>query len=293
MRLALAKIRCDGGTQPRATLDESTVDSYKEAVESGAKFPPIVVFYDGAAYWLADGFHRFVAWEELGRDTIDADVRQGTQRDAILFSCGANALHGLPRTNADKRRAVTTLLRDDEWSRKSDRWIAEKAAVSHPLVIKLRAEIAGGNGYHLPPSREGRDGKSYPAKPERPAPTLPFDRPAAPAAGPHTPAEPSPSAPLRKGGDPRDAAEVIPSRPVDVAPPAKTVEEETRAPSAIAPLTQTPGPFTYSSLSARDTAAAIVADVRRVARQFSASDWRLLWRDLDDVRGSTRPEAAA
>ena len=25
----------------------------------GAEFPPLIVFFDGATYWLADGFHRY------------------------------------------------------------------------------------------------------------------------------------------------------------------------------------------------------------------------------------------
>lgn len=36
-------------------------------------------------------------------------------REAILFIVGANASHGLRRTNADKRRTVERLLADEEW----------------------------------------------------------------------------------------------------------------------------------------------------------------------------------
>lgn len=49
--------------------------------------------------------------------TIAVDVRPGSQRDAILYSLGANAAHGRRRTNADKRRAVQRMLSDEEWSR--------------------------------------------------------------------------------------------------------------------------------------------------------------------------------
>ena len=37
----------------------------------------------------------------------------GGLRDAILFSVGANAAHGLRRTNADKRRTVLLLWEDE------------------------------------------------------------------------------------------------------------------------------------------------------------------------------------
>ncbi len=72
---------------------------------------------------------------------IAVEVRQGTQRDAVLYSCGANATHGLRRTNADKRRAVLRLLEDSEWSQWSDREIARQCGVSNRFVSNLRKSI--------------------------------------------------------------------------------------------------------------------------------------------------------
>lgn len=137
--IAIAKLRRDGGTQPRAMLDPSTVESYTDSVREGAKFPPVVVYHDGTHHWLADGFHRVEAHAAAGRPNIEADIRPGTQRDAILFACGANATHGLRRTTDDKRRAVTLLLRDPEWATWSDHEIARRARVSQPFVGKMRA----------------------------------------------------------------------------------------------------------------------------------------------------------
>lgn len=73
---------------------------------------------------------------------IAAEVRQGTRRDAILYSVGANATHGLRRTNADKRRAVETLLRDEEWSQWSNREIARQCGVSLNLVNSMRKDLS-------------------------------------------------------------------------------------------------------------------------------------------------------
>lgn len=136
--LSLDLIQIDGGTQSRATLNQHVVDEYAEALKGGAAFPPIVVFYDGKKHWLADGFHRFHAFQRVGRAKVDADVRQGTRRDAILHSVGANETHGLRRTNDDKRRAVLTLLDDGEWSKWSDGEIAKRCAVSREYVNRLR-----------------------------------------------------------------------------------------------------------------------------------------------------------
>lgn len=71
-----------------------------------------------------------------------ADIRQGKKRDAILYSVGANASHGLRRTNEDKRRAVMLLLEDDEWKLWSNREIARRCTVSYQLVNDIRKELS-------------------------------------------------------------------------------------------------------------------------------------------------------
>lgn len=137
--IPVSKIRTDGGTQSRAAINEATVDEYAEALaDPETVFPPVVVYYDGRDHWLADGFHRVAAWERVGRVEVPAEVRQGDRRRAILHSVAANSTHGLRRTNDDKRRAVMTLLEDDEWSKWSDRQIARQCGVSHEFVRKLR-----------------------------------------------------------------------------------------------------------------------------------------------------------
>jgi ParB/Sulfiredoxin domain len=133
----------DGGAQMRVGMRPETVHDYAADMLAGAEFPPIVVFHDGADYWLADGYHRVEAAHKIEHETISADIRQGTHRDAILHGISANATHGLRRTQADKRRAVEALLADPEWARWSDRKIAEAAKVDHKTVAKIRRELRG------------------------------------------------------------------------------------------------------------------------------------------------------
>ena len=141
MKLNIGVIRLDGGTQPRASLDESVVVEYFEAMVDGAVFPPITVFHDGSNYWLADGFHRYHASKRAGVLEVECQVQQGTKRDAVKYSLGANAHHGLRRSHEDKRRVVLTVLNDVEWSDLSDRDIAKTCNVSHPFVGRMRKSL--------------------------------------------------------------------------------------------------------------------------------------------------------
>ncbi len=138
----LADLRLDGGTQPRTAIDEAVVAEYAQAMAGGAEFPPLVVFFDGADHWLADGFHRQWAARKINFENLPADVRSGTRRDAVLFSVGANNAHGMRRTNADKRRAAETLLKDEEWSQWSNEAIAAACAVHPDYVQRLRRAAA-------------------------------------------------------------------------------------------------------------------------------------------------------
>jgi DNA (cytosine-5)-methyltransferase 1 len=141
--LSIAEIRRDGATQPREKLDLNHIATLKEAIEDGAELDPVIVFYDGSNYWLADGFHRCKASEESEMEDIHCVIHQGTRRDAILYSVGANAEHkaAKPRSRADKRRAVRMLLSDPEWSKWSDSSIARQCKVTHPFVASQRKKL--------------------------------------------------------------------------------------------------------------------------------------------------------
>jgi len=142
MLIELDKIRTNGGTQVREEITAHIVWEYAELMRDGAHFPPVVVYFDGKDYWLADGFHRCQAAKSAGIEQIEADVIQGTRRDAILHSVGANADHGLRRSHADKQRAVMMLLNDEEWRKWSTREVAKRCGVSKSFVADLRKSLS-------------------------------------------------------------------------------------------------------------------------------------------------------
>jgi len=139
-------IRTDGGTQPRSQLDIATIAEYAESMADGATFPPVVAFHDGADYWLADGFHRLAAAQQLGLADVGADVRQGTLQDAQWYSYSVNQAHGLRRSNGDKRRAVESALAHPYANRYSLREIASHCGVSKSTIENYRNTTSVQNG---------------------------------------------------------------------------------------------------------------------------------------------------
>lgn len=107
--LALDHITIDTRLQMRESVCHEHIgqmaDVLKEGRDLDGDLPAI--FYDGQTNWLADGFQRHAAHGIAGVKKMKCLVRNGTFADALNFAFGANARHGLRRTNADKRKAVT------------------------------------------------------------------------------------------------------------------------------------------------------------------------------------------
>ena len=164
-QVPLASILTDELSQARVKVRPAVIRAYARAMsqqlsEGGLRFPAIVLFTDTHRYWLGDGFHRVLAARQAGLSEFSADVRPGTQRDALLCSISSNSDHGLPRTNADKRKAVLLLLADAEWSQWSDREIARRCQVSQRLVSNLRRG-ASEHGAQIEPRKVKRGDTVY------------------------------------------------------------------------------------------------------------------------------------
>lgn len=155
--------------QSRVEVDEETVADYALAIEAGDKFPPVLAFFDGIHYYLTDGYHRYHAYKRAGRASIEVEVEYGTLRDAIFRSTGVNAKHGMRRTNADKRKAVMTLLDDFEWETMSSSEIAKHCGVSPAFVSNLRSATGTqteGTIKYKTPDGEMKEKKKAPGRPK-------------------------------------------------------------------------------------------------------------------------------
>jgi uncharacterized ParB-like nuclease family protein len=158
--LKIDRIRLDGGTQPRSTIDMDVVADYAEAMERGDEFPPVSVIYDGNDYWLYDGFHRVRAAEKRGEFQIRAEVEQGTREDAVWKSLAANQKHGLRRSEEDKRRVIKRALKG--WGdNRSDQEIADHVGAHRHTVLKYRHELKESTCRNSTSAdkRRGKDGR--------------------------------------------------------------------------------------------------------------------------------------
>jgi len=159
--IEISKICIDGRLQSRAALDQNVVADYAEAYRAAVKMPPVVLFFDGSTYWLADGFHRYNGAKDAGLAQIHEEIIPGTLREAILYSVRANEAHGLRRTNADKRKAVQTLLDDAEWAAWSSNAIAKACGVGDHLVADIRKSYLRENEDAPIIRKVERDGVAY------------------------------------------------------------------------------------------------------------------------------------
>jgi hypothetical protein len=163
--LSLESINLYGGTQARVTTSDEAIASYADEMAQGTIFPPIIVFYDGATYWLADGFHRYLAAKRNENPSIEALVETGGRLDALKHALGANATNGVYRNNADKRNAVEVAL--EEWPDQANPVIADMCKVSVDLVRRTRTQLTQGGKIQQADTVTGRDGKEYPARMHR------------------------------------------------------------------------------------------------------------------------------
>ena len=133
----------DTSIQTRYRLDKATVAEYEEAMRRGDKFPPLEVMAEtgSSRYYLWDGQHRYAAAKRVGKDSFMCHIRRGEKSDALRMALGANADHGLRRSNADKRKSVMLALNAPEYDGFSHRAMGELCNVSRHLVSDIRQEF--------------------------------------------------------------------------------------------------------------------------------------------------------
>jgi len=137
-KVKLNDIRIDGGTQCRVEIDQALIYHYVEKMKEGDDFPMIEAVYDGATYWLTDGFHRYHVYKLMGLKIIEIKYKPGTQQDAILAALKANTKHGKNLSIADKENKVRMALAIEGYNKLKNSEIARICELSESFVAGVR-----------------------------------------------------------------------------------------------------------------------------------------------------------
>jgi hypothetical protein len=98
MDVKVAVLTGNALADPPRQLEEEKVGRYMQILD---QLPPVVVFNLGDGLLLVDGYHRVEAARRLGRRVVQAEVRQGSREDALLFAVDlAAAQRGLTQDQA-------------------------------------------------------------------------------------------------------------------------------------------------------------------------------------------------
>jgi hypothetical protein len=146
-----------------AIPNPEVVNQYAESYQNKRLMPAIVVFYDPElkVFYLADGRHRCEAAIQIGRKAIMADIHEGNFDEALKFALLANAAHGLPRSNRDKRRCVESALL--AWPQASNAHTSELTATNDKLVDDVRGQMEKAKKIKRFSTRISRAGREVPA----------------------------------------------------------------------------------------------------------------------------------
>ena len=282
--VALTQLVTTAGTQVRSEISESVVAEYVEALGEGSRFPPVVVFRADGADVLADGFHRVRAYQEAGRDEIEADIYEGGPDEALWYALGANRAHGQRLNPTDKRRAIELAYK--AWPDISQVRIAAQVGCGQQYVGKVRQQLTPMR--KLPDTVVGRDGRrrpaTRPAKGREPSKTEDGGPPAA-------------STPLPASGGDRSQPAAVPLPAVATSPAAdRDPEPEERAPAEpqdVSTMSDPPQPGAEKSRggvtarqSAQDRSNRIVSVVADNAKNLMAQE------DLIDFSALDRGQLA-
>ena len=145
----------------RDDLDGETVKRYQQIIDD---LPPVDVFNTEEGLILAGGYHRLEAHRQEGRETITANIHQGTVFEAKMFACKANAQHGLNMTASERKRSrrdfIKFNLERDPLMSNYD--IARSYGGCNARTIQRdRKALEAGGEIEATTQRRGADGKTY------------------------------------------------------------------------------------------------------------------------------------
>jgi ParB-like chromosome segregation protein Spo0J len=166
VKIPIASIEVDS-TQIRIAFNREVIDEYAADMGEGTKLPDVVIYQDSEGkHWLADGWYRLAGAIKLGWTEIDAEMRQGTLFEALLYGIEANLPHGVRLSIEDCKNAAEILLKDTNSANWSSREIAKRCKLTDKTVEKLRKSLSADNP-QMQTRTVRRGNQEYPQKVKR------------------------------------------------------------------------------------------------------------------------------
>jgi hypothetical protein len=81
--LRIDDLLANAPVDPEAHLEAARVESYAKMLDA---LPPVVVFDTPEGMLVADGYHRVAAARHRGWETVEAEVRRGSRREALQYA---------------------------------------------------------------------------------------------------------------------------------------------------------------------------------------------------------------
>lgn len=148
--IPLSLIRTDGISYHRK-LDQEGLISLSNIIQQGTVFPPIICFFDGNKYWLANKIDIFEATKLASQKTILVDIWQGRFQSVIDFIDNKlQYLKGL--SNYEKKQLVTSFITSLNLLSEEDKrfWSSSKVATICEVSQSYAHKNMGKLGYKVP-----------------------------------------------------------------------------------------------------------------------------------------------
>lgn len=156
----LLEIDLVGSPMVRSMLNSDVVNEYTARYLTKAHgMPDPVLFEMGGVLLIGDGMHRIQAMFDAGLESQTFEVIPGSREECIKFALGSNMAHGLRRSNADKRAAVTLALM--EFTKLSNGALADMCGVGDDLVASVRAGLEIKRSIPAVSERTSADGRTF------------------------------------------------------------------------------------------------------------------------------------
>lgn len=135
--LQIGEININYNYYPRISADEKTVERYVNSVLCGEQFPPIVVDKDNN---LIDGYHRFLAYKEAGKNEFEVlrILNDLTDEERFLVAVELNLRHGKSFTESDYEK-IRNSLRGQRYNNISE--LFRKYVLVQTAVEELPEEV--------------------------------------------------------------------------------------------------------------------------------------------------------